>query len=492
MKATKQDLQNQAGLKNFSRYDPAAFMPRCFYILLAAALPFAGAGCKHFQPKDISAQHQLEQLESRTLEDEGLRSFLRTNAPSVLEKVESKPWDLNSLTWAAIYFHPSMEVARAQWQVAQSGVKTAGGRPNPTVTITPEYNFSASGVSPWLPAVNFDIPVETAGKRSHRITRAEHLAEVAKFNMAVTAWQIRSNLRNSLASFAAVTRRTEILQRQLEVQNQIVKLLEGRVAAGAIAAIEVTSARVAATRALSDLAEARRLSSEGRALIAEAIGIPLSALEKVRLQPDAQALDLRQLTSSELRRAALTSRADLLAALAEYAASQSTLQLEIAKQYPDIHIGTGYQWDQGENKWALGITAEIPVLNRNQGPIAEAEARRAEAAARFTALQAKVFAEIQRASASLAAAREQITLLESARQAQQKALASLQASLKAGAADQFDVATGELELHASELAVFDTNLKLQQAVAQLEDALQQPFDALQVLQKKSQGKANTP
>ena len=146
----------------------------------------------------------------------------------------------------------------------------------------------------------------------------------------------------------------------------------------------------------------------------------------------------------------------------------------------------------GEHKWALGVTAEIPVLNQNQGPIAEAEARRAETAARFTALQAKVLAEIDRASASLAAVQEQITLLENIRQAQQKSFESLQASLKAGAVDQFDVASSELESRASELVLFDTNLRLQQAVAQLEDALQQPFDALQALHKKSQAKATNP
>ena len=103
-------------------------MPRYCYLLIAAALPFVGPGCQHYQPQDLSAHHRLEQLESRTLADEGFHSFLQTNAPTVLEKTQNAPWDLESLTWAAIYFHPSMEVARAQWQVAQAGVKTAGGR----------------------------------------------------------------------------------------------------------------------------------------------------------------------------------------------------------------------------------------------------------------------------------------------------------------------------------------------------------------------------
>jgi broad specificity phosphatase PhoE len=29
---------------------------------------------------------------------------------------------------------------------------------------------------------------------------------------------------------------------------------------------------------------------------------------------------------------------------------------EIAKQYPDIHLGPGYQYDQGVNKWTLGFS----------------------------------------------------------------------------------------------------------------------------------------
>jgi outer membrane protein TolC len=66
--------------------------------------------------------------------------------------------------------------------------------------------------------------------------------------------------------------------------------------------------------------------------------------------------------------------------LAEYNASQSALQLEIAKQYPDIHLNPGYEFDQGDNKWSPGLTVTLPILNQNKGPIAEAEAKRTEAA----------------------------------------------------------------------------------------------------------------
>ena len=42
------------------------------------------------------------------------------------------------------------------------------------------------------------------------------------------------------------------------------------------------------------------------------------------------------LTAPDIRREAILNRADVRGALAEYAASQSALQLEIAKQYADL------------------------------------------------------------------------------------------------------------------------------------------------------------
>src|SRR5262249_49546901 len=103
-------------------------------------------------------------------------------------------------------------------------------------------------------------------------------------------------------------------------------------------------------------------------------------------------------------------------ALADYGASQSALQLEIARQYPDVRIGPGYEYDQGLNKWStIGVSLELPVLNRNAGPIGEADARRTEAAARFAELQATVIDEIDRALANRDASREALARSEAGR-----------------------------------------------------------------------------
>ena len=43
------------------------------------------------------------------------------------------------LTLAAYYYHPSLEVARADWRVAAGGIKTANEWPNPTATWSLVY-----------------------------------------------------------------------------------------------------------------------------------------------------------------------------------------------------------------------------------------------------------------------------------------------------------------------------------------------------------------
>ncbi len=57
---------------------------------------------------------------------------------------------------------------------------------------------------------------------------------------------------------------------------------------------------------------------------------------------------------------------------------------------------------------ALGLTLELPILDQNQGPIAEAEARRKLAAAKFVELQSQVIGEIDRAVAGFRVAQEQL------------------------------------------------------------------------------------
>lgn len=453
--------------------------------LLLILITLTLAGCAHFESQPLSPATAAAKLEARRLDDAGLKSFLEQNLGHKWTNWPLPSWDLSTLTLAAFYFQPDLEVARAQWRVTLAGVKTAGGRPNPTLSVSPTYNTTTLVPSPWSPGVNLDIPLETMGKRGKRIAEASQLSESARLNIITTAWQIRGNVRTSLLDFKLSERRAGLLENQFAAQQQIVKLLQQRFDAGEISRPELTTAQIALNRTQLDRADAQSKRADARSRLAEAIGLSSAALAEIEVIFDFSVKDVLELTSAQARRIALQSRSDILAALSDYIATEDELRLQIAKQYPDVHLSPGYQFDQGDNKWSLGITVELPLLNQNQGPIAEAKAQRGLSAAKFTALQAQVIGEIDRAVAGLGVAREQLQTGNSLLAAQQQQQQSAQAQLAAGASDQLDLLNARLEFDNTSLVQLDGEAQLQRALGALEAALQRPTAAISASLEKT-------
>jgi outer membrane protein TolC len=182
------------------------------------------------------------------------------------------------------------------------------------------------------------------------------------------------------------------LAREEETLARVVKLFEQRVNAGRSSQPELYLAQSSLRDAkLKSIEIVSRVSVDRDALSA-ALGIPVRAIDGVAFSwsPLETPLDYQSLSPAEIRRLALLNRIDLRRELAQYAAADEALKLEIAKQYPDINLADGYSWEGGENIFELGPSAVLPVFNQNQGPIAEAEARRREVAAQVLAMQAGV------------------------------------------------------------------------------------------------------
>jgi outer membrane protein TolC len=178
---------------------------------------------------------------------------------------------------------------------------------------------------------------------------------------------------------------------------------------------------------------------------------------------------------AEARAQALQRRTDVLSALSTYAATQEALQFEIAKQYPDIHLGPAYEYDQGDDKWTLGIGLTLPVFSRNRGPIAEAEARRAEAAAGFSALQSRVLSEIDQSVAGYRGARRQQDDAEEIITTLRREEATARAIFELGEIARSDLVALQLQLGATSLARLEAVTRARQALGALEDALQSPL-----------------
>jgi outer membrane protein, heavy metal efflux system len=448
-------------------------------LLLGVLVVAVMAGCATFQPKSLSPSQTAAAFEARTLDDPSLKQFIEGNLPREPVLWPPTSWDFRMLTLVAFYYHPDLDVARATWGVARAGVITAGARPNPSVGFIPTFvSNAASGISPWILDFTFDIPIETAGKRGYRMAQATQLSEAAHLQIAAVAWQVRSRLRTRLLDLYAAHQAEALWQQQQAVQEEIVKLLERRFAVGESSQPEVTQAHLALDQSRLALRAQQQQGAEGRVRLAEVLGIPVGALDGVEISFDLVERPpmARNLPSPEVQRQALLNRLDIVRALAAYAASQSDLQLELAKQYPDIHLGPGYTFEQGDHRWSVGFSMVLPVLNRHQGPIAEAEARRTEAAARFSALQAHVIGELERALAGYHAALHTLETADAVLSGRKRAQQSTQALFQAGEADRLALVSAQLEIDASALARLDALVKAQQALGLLEDAIQRPLD----------------
>jgi cobalt-zinc-cadmium efflux system outer membrane protein len=433
------------------------------------------AGCARYQPRPLSAEGNADALEARTLTAPGLRRFLvRASGDGDGAEWPLARWDLPHLVLAAYYFHPDLDVARAAWAVARAGQVTAGQRPNPFVSVLPAYDVTRSVPSPWLVTVTLDVPIETAGKRAYRQARAEHLSEAARLAVASAAWQVRQGVRSALVALHAATASEALRRAEDTLRSEDLRVTLAQLDAGDVSVFDVTQARIAADGAHLALRDAEAATGVARVQLAEAVGLPVRALDGVALSfagldatPDAPA-------PAVARRQAALNRPDVLGALADYAASEAALQLEIAKQYPDLHLNPGYEFDQGENKWALGFTVDLPLLNQNQGPIAEAEARRAEAAARFDALQARVLADVERALAAYRGARRTLADADALRANLERQEHTGRSMLGAGTISRAELLGLRLQLNASEMARVAAVARTQQALGDLENALQSP------------------
>jgi outer membrane protein, heavy metal efflux system len=433
--------------------------------------------CAHFQPKPLSAAASIAGFDSRSLEAPGLRDFLA--ASHVAAPARGAAWSLKALTLTALYYQPALAEAREKLLAAQAAQITAGERPNPSIAVTAGYDAGVPGaVHPWIVPVSFDWPVETAGKRGYRLAEAQHLAAAARWNLVGTVWRVRNRLRAALLELYAARRSESLLAREESTRRNVVRLLEDQLRAGNVSSYEVAQARIAMDRVTLARQAAAGQLRQSRIALAGALGVPLRALDGARFSfADLKAFPL-ELTRPQVRQRALLDRADVRAALERYAASQSALQLQIARQWPDIRLGPGFTWNEqlaGDREWELGLSLPLPVLNHNQGPIAEAQAQRALAAAHFLTVQTAAVTQIDSSLAAYESARAQLLTADSLLRDLERQLSSVNAQVAAGELQPLDRVNARLAHEAGARNRLDALVRAQQALGRLEDAMQSPL-----------------
>jgi outer membrane protein TolC len=124
----------------------------------------------------------------------------------------------------------------------------------------------------------------------------------------------------------------------------------------------------------------------------------------------------------------------------------------------------------------LGLSLSLPIFNRNQGPIAEAEVRRKQAGERFLALQFQVLNDVQKTLAAYRGAMAELREADAALQIQRETERRAQRSFDVGDSDRLVLAGVRLQTVVAERGRLDALRKAQVALGELEGALQRPLE----------------
>ncbi|MCU1340664.1 MAG: TolC family protein [Candidatus Acidoferrum typicum] len=439
---------------------------------LAGILSLAGCAAQRYQADPIVASATASRFESRNLADSALQSFVEQNLGHPVSPWPPATWDLQTLSLAALYFNPALDSARARVAGTEAALITAGARPNPTLSIAPGIP------SPYLLTLDFAIPIETAGKRGYRVQAARSLDQASRFDLADSAWTVRSGVRAALLNYIIASETLELFRSEEKVRQDQVNILERIFSAGEISRQSVDLARIELSKAHLAISASEGQIDEARAALAASIGIPVAGLRGAQFSwpgmdkpPDAESL-----STEEVQREAVVNRLDIRRALAQYAAAEAGLQLEIAKQYPDINIGPGYTYEETHSFFTVGASTVVPLFNRNQGPIAEAETRRKEAAAAFLERQAQVIARSERALAVYTAALKELSEAESLRKLQENQMQITRQAIRSGTDIRLNLNSVEIQVWLLARARLDALARAQRALGELEDAVQKPVD----------------
>jgi cobalt-zinc-cadmium efflux system outer membrane protein len=216
---------------------------------------------------------------------------------------------------------------------------------------------------------------ELAGKRGYRIESAGFGTQSAEAAFEDAVRQLGFTVKDSYYRVQLAQRRLVLAEENRERFTRILDINTIRFKKGYIAEVDLIRIRLQMVDFHSQVIQSLQEAESARGDLRQLLRLsPKTVLELTtelgfrRIDPDIE----------KLRVAALDVRPDIRAKRYTFSQRESDLKLAKAYRIPDVTIGAGYavQGPQGPDnpqQWALNFGLPLPLFNRNQGGIRQAE-----------------------------------------------------------------------------------------------------------------------
>lgn len=283
---------------------------------------------------------------------------------------------------AAYHPNPSLLISGEQFQL--NTVHTPGAPVSHAFGHLVNDNSSASNTSYTF---EFDLPVETGGKRHKRINNAQSLLEAAEsqaldairtqvFTMKsayYSAVLARENARVAAEVLESIDNTEKLIRRQVTAGNtpesQLITFQANRVQFEQA----LVAARLAYEQSLRDLLNSMSATPAQVLGAGGAADAKPQGLSAIQLAGD---LDAKPITATlDDLRDKIELRPDVLAAQRNVEAAEHALTLVHALRSPDITVGTQFLRTGSDNVMGMSFTVPLPLFNNKSGEISQAEAQ---------------------------------------------------------------------------------------------------------------------
>ncbi len=342
-------------------------MPLPSSLAPALRLAFAGwvavalAGCVRVPPRPLDLEANAARVEARGLSGPEVAAFFgRLSRPL---PAAGAAWELDDLVVASWALRGEVAGAAAELAAARSAEGAAALRPGPSASLVPEFVTNvATGVNPWTVALALSWPFEPVAKRQARVARSRAETRLAALDLAATLWQLRQEVARAWEELALARAEEALAGEEVSGRRALLHWVETLLRFGAGSQPDVLAAQGELARAEAQAAASATAIVKAKGDLARALGLPLEGMERIQLAPaELQALpEASTFGTAELGGEAVRNRLDLDRAVAAYARAEAALAAEVAAQVPDLSLGPGLTYDQGQKKLVFGVGLSLP------------------------------------------------------------------------------------------------------------------------------------
>lgn len=343
------------------------------WILLAALC--AAGGCTSYRSRPIDLAAYDARWAGVLGDHESLDRFAQQiGGPDAQAPASADGLTLAEARVVALVGNPALRRARLEAGVAVASAEFAGRWADPVLELGLMRNVD-TGSDPWIVggALGFTVPI--SGSLGAERDLADREANHAQLQAAVAEWELLGQLDQHWIAWSATRQKASALAGYLDELDALVQTADRLAQAGEAAPTEARLLRIERVRRGIELSGLESAAAQQELTLLALMGLRPDVNVVLRPGlPDDRAVDPSHLAAAVGR--IETYYPPLLAELAAYDAAELALKREIRKQYPDLTIGPAYEEDEGQSRIGVGMSIPLPLINRNQRGIAEADTRR--------------------------------------------------------------------------------------------------------------------